>query len=110
MDPYYNTTTYEYDEGSRRKRMTVSKTNDTCDYYYDSSNQLMSIDNNGTFSFEYDGFGMMSKKTMANGTYTEYQSDHLGRLKTLLNYKGPGAAVAPGSVISQYLSENAGGF
>jgi hypothetical protein len=41
---------------------------------------------------------------MANGTYTEYTSDHLGRLKSLLNYK------SNNSVISQYLSPNAGDF
>jgi RHS repeat-associated protein len=110
VDPYYNTTSYEYDEGNRRKTMTVSKTYETCQYVYDSSNQLVSIDNHGSFGFEYDAFGQMSKKTMANGTYTELQSDHLGRLKRLMNYKGLGAAVAPGSVISEYRSEQAGDF
>ncbi|MEW6609292.1 MAG: RHS repeat-associated core domain-containing protein, partial [bacterium] len=105
IDPYYNTTHYEYDEANRRKKMTISKTGNEYEYSYDNANQMQAVwDNYGTYTFQYDAFGRMSKKTLPNGTWTELQSNHLGNLLSLINYK------SNNSVISQYLSQNAGDF
>jgi RHS repeat-associated protein len=84
---------FTYDLAGRRTQM-VDQGGFTVSYTYDSLGRLQVLkDGNGAaiVSYTYDPVGRVSRKDMANGTFTTFVYDDAGNLTSLVNHAQGGA-------------------
>jgi YD repeat-containing protein len=93
--------TFGYDAQGRRT-FVANQTGHRVNYHYDALSRLSRLSDAASATiveYTYDPAGRLSRKTLGNGTYTDYETDAYGRVTSQNTYRGNGSVLSSLSLV-----------